>query len=265
MPEVIIEKVKRSPLSEPEMRQSIVSHMQKKLKEAGYSNARVLPSSFDEDYEPLWFQFLESRIVKDLKSKALNAVQEKYMIMAAFFSYVESYDSTGYKFNEDGVVLLKPIFLNTVNSINGVIRSLRLLTGLKPVKLVHDIEYSRNELINAALELHVEGFIWFQPKSNQVHLNDFLYGLKGSLYKTTFPEKLKYAKLTSDQLLNSEIHWHQFLNSKSLKIDLGRTRGSMLVLKYQCDISDYPIFYGNQFKSVDDTLTKLWSNILTIG
>ena len=247
------------------MKQSLVSYMQNKVKDVGYINRTTLPTYFHEDYEPLWFQFMGSRMANKLKSKALNSAHERYMLMAAFISYVEAYDQTGYAFAPDAAALIKPGFVNTVNTIDSVIRSLRLLSGLKVTKLMHDLEYTRNEMVNAAFTVHLEGFIWFQPKTKQQNMNDFLHSLKGSLYNKDFPEKLKYGKLTSDQLLSSNVNWHPVYNRKNLHMGLGRTRGSMLVLKYEYDFDDYPIFYGEQLKSVDSALTDLWSKLLRIG
>lgn len=239
--------------------------MRNRLTELGFSEKDTMPELFQEDYEPVWYRYIQTQAVKDLIGTVSDTVAKNYLLAAGFASYLETYDSVGYEFASDVSALLSAQFKNTVNLLNDVLRRFRLLDGLKPVKMTHDVEYTRSDMLNVVLGVHVEGFVWLESKDKRSTLHDLLQALKGSLYVNDLPEKLKISKYTDQQLMSSDALWYRAYADQQLKLYVGRTRGATLMLRYECEYRKLPLFYGNQFKAVDKAVTDLWSSLLKIG
>lgn len=246
------------------MRQSLLNIMRSRLDYIGFSSDRALPDTIDDEYEPVWFEFLKTRACKDLVAEGTNAVHKNYLKAIGFVSYLTSFEGVNYDFSEDATALIKPDFAVTVKRIKEYMRQTQINLHLKPVKMTHDINFTTNEMLNVVRGLHLEGFVWFEPKQKKHNLTDILYGLKGTLYKKHLPDKLRISRLASSQLIESKAPWQSMYKTKDLEISLGRTRGSMMLLKYDYRL-DTNLFYGDQFKQVDKSLGDLWSTILKLG
>ena len=248
------------------MRQSIINHMKDQLSKFSYAGPKELPGSgIPQDYEPIWFEFLNSRVYKDLVVDAQNPVHKDYLTVIGFVSYISTFDDLGYDFVGDAVKQVTSDMANTVKRIKDIIRRFRLIQHLKPCKMIHDIQFTTSDMMNMALVLHLEGFVWLQPTQKKHSLTAILQSLKGSLYKKNLPLKLSKEECTSsERLMNNPTLFEQVYKDKTIKLNLARVRGSMLLLKYDIDI-DYSLFYGNQFKQFDQTLGDLWPKLLNLG
>lgn len=248
------------------MKQSVVNYMKKQVDGFAYTGPKELPGNvIPQDYEPIWYEFLGSRVYKDLIRGAQNTTHKNYLTVVGFASYISTFDDFGYDFVTDTINLAKPDISNTVKKIKDVIRRFRLLQHLKPVKLTHDIQYTSSDMLNMALVLHLEGFVWLQPKQNNHNLDSILHSLKGSLYSKEMPKKLCKDKcFSSDKLLNNPTLFEHIYKGSDIALSLGRVRGSTLLLRYDIDL-ETSLFYGNQYKLFDKALGEFWSKELTLG